>query len=133
MTREYGEHLVSFNPEDIPWTIANGNGTRSATLVGTRQPGELFTYAFFIPAGFYDAPHWHLPEIHLHVAKGLLRLGTGENPDGLVDYRRGSFLWLPPRMVHTDGADVDTVILGTAMGPWATTYVTDSPNPADGE
>jgi len=29
---------------------------------------------------------------------------------------------VPAGTVHFDGSDVDTVIIGTAVGPWSTTY-----------
>lgn len=112
--------------EDIPWQTSNPDGSRSATLVGTRAPGELFTYAFYMPAGFYDAPHFHSPAIHLHVAQGVLQLGPSLRSTELASYPAGSFLWLPPDFVHTDCADVDTIIFGTALGPWSTTYVDDA-------
>ncbi|MEO7587695.1 MAG: hypothetical protein ABIS84_06665 [Arachnia sp.] len=37
-------------------------------------------------------------------------------------YPSGSFLWVPAGAVHFDGANEDTVIIGTAVGPWDTTY-----------
>src|SRR5699024_8620044 len=42
------------NPDSIPWERTNLDGTRSATLIGTRDSGVLFTYAFHIPAGLAD-------------------------------------------------------------------------------
>jgi hypothetical protein len=37
----------------------------------------MFTYAFFIPAGVFDAPHHHIADTHLHVTSGELMLGDG--------------------------------------------------------
>lgn len=111
--------------EDIVWEQRNPDNTWSATLVGTRQPGMTFTYAFFIPAGVWDQPHSHVADAHLVVARGELRLGYGDelDRDGAVRFPGGSFLYVPAQAVHFDGAEEDTVLLGTAVGPWSTDYL----------
>lgn len=115
----------AFFLDDIPWETSHEDGTKSATLVGTREPGVMFTYAFFIPAGVFDAPHRHVADSHLHVASGELRIAYGTSFDrrDTRGYPAGSFLWVPAGAVHFDGADKDTVLIGTATGPWDTTYV----------
>ena len=115
----------SFTVDDIPWARVNDDGTKSAILVGTSDPGVMFTYAFFIPAGVFDPPHSHIADAHLHVASGELRLGYGTSFDRerTQRYPAGSFLWVPAGAVHFDGADVDTVLIGTATGPWSDDYV----------
>lgn len=119
------QDALAFDPNEIPWEVTNEDGTKSVTLVGSRGPGEMFSYAFFIPAGFYDEPHSHVAASHLHVAKGELRLGYGPKLDlgEARAYPAGSFLYVPAGAVHFDGAEVDTVIIGTATGPWSTDYV----------
>ena len=116
---------MAFDPNSIPWETTHDDGTKSATLIGTRDPGEVFSYAFFIPAGVYDGPHSHSAAAHLHVVSGALRLGYGSAFDlGVAaTYAAGSFLYVPAGAAHFDGADVDTVIIGTAVGPWSTEYV----------
>lgn len=116
---------AAFAPADMPWDTTHADGTRSATLVGSRGPGEMFSYAFFLPAGVDDGPHSHSAAAHLHVAAGALRLGYGPVLDrgAARSYRSGSFLHVPAGAVHFDGAEVDTVIIGTAIGPWSTDYV----------
>lgn len=111
--------------DSIAWEQSHPDGTRSATLVGTRLPGVTFTYAFYIPAGFWDEPHSHAADAHLVVARGELRLGYGDrlDRDAASDHPAGSFLYVPRGAVHFDGAEVDTVLLGTAVGPWSTDYV----------
>lgn len=93
--------------------------------MGTRQLGVTFTYAFFIPAGVWDQPHSHIADAHLVVARGELRLGYGDqlDPDAAIRYPAGSFVYMPGHAVHFDGADLDTVLLGTAVGPWSTDYL----------
>lgn len=126
MTRPHAPR--AFNAHDIPWETVHDDGTKSATLVGSREPGVMFTYAFFIPAGVFDAPHTHIADAHLHVAAGELRLGYGASfaEEELHSYPAGSFLWVPAGAAHFDGADEDTVLIGTATGPWDTTYVATS-------
>ncbi len=50
--------------ENIDWQQTNPDGTKSVTLVGSREPGVSFTYAFFVPAGVWDAPHSHIAAAH---------------------------------------------------------------------
>lgn len=109
----------------VAWDHVNDDGTRSATLIGTRDPGVMFTYAFRIPAGLEDGPHSHSSDIHLVVAAGELWLGGGPEATRLTArrYPAGSLLHVPAGTVHADGADVDTVVYGTTIGPWSTTYL----------
>ncbi len=110
--------------DDIPWEHLHDDGTRSATLAGVREAGVTFSYAFFIPAGVWDRPHSHLAAAHLVVASGELRLGYGTRLEQAAAQRfpAGSFLYVPAGAVHFDGAEQDTVIIGTAVGPWSTDY-----------
>jgi quercetin dioxygenase-like cupin family protein len=119
MTDPYSVHV-----QDIAWDESFADGTRAATLTGTREAGVQFTYAFFLPAGFWDAPHSHCADAHVYVMSGVLRLAYGA--DG-HRYRAqihpaGSYLLVPSGAVHFDGAEVDTIILGNAVGPWSTDY-----------
>lgn len=118
-------NAFSTSTEAIDWQQENPDGTRSATLVGTREAGVAFTYAFFVPAGVWDAPHSHVAAAHLVVARGELRLGYGSklDRDEAKIHSAGSFLYVPAGAVHFDGAECDTVLIGTAVGPWSTDYV----------
>lgn len=111
--------------DHIPWEVMNSDGTCSATLIGTRDPGVPFTYAFRIPAGLWDGPHTHSSDVHLVVAAGELWLGWGPTATRAAAhaYPAGSLLHVPADAIHADGAGVDTVIYGTAVGPWSTTYI----------
>ncbi len=115
----------STSVDAIDWQDELPDGTRSATIVGTREAGVAFSYAFFILAGVWDAPHSHVAAAHLVVARGELRLGYGRelDRDAAEVFPVGSFLYVPPGTVHFDGAERDTVLLGTAVGPWSTDYV----------
>lgn len=111
---------LAFTLAELPWEPADANGTRSATLAGTRS--SFFSYAYFLPAGVYDGPHSHPVDAHLVVASGCLRLGYGDSfsRDDTRAYPAGSFLRVPAGVVHFDGADEDTVLIGAAVGPWGT-------------
>ena len=92
--------------------------------------GEAFTCAFFIPAGLRDAPHWHGADSRICVVRGELKLAYGTRFDRAKAevFGAGLYLFVPANAIHYDGADVDTLIVGTAIGPWATAYVTpDAP------
>jgi len=115
--------------DQIPWQTEGAHGTRFALLEGRRdQPGTAFTYAFAIPAGVWDAPHSHSATARVFVARGTLRIGYGASNDKAAarSYPAGSVIVVPAGAVHYDGADVDTVIIGTAVGPWSTSYLDGS-------
>lgn len=58
---------------------------------------------------------------------GALRVSFGETLDkaGAKAYPVGSYLLVPANVKHTMGADVDTIIIGTAVGPWSTHHNED--------
>jgi len=114
---------------DIAWQSEGAKGTRFALLEGRRdEPGTAFTYAFSIPAGVWDGPHSHSATARVFVARGTLRLGDGASFDkgATRAYPAGSVIVVPASAVHYDGADEDTVIIGTAVGPWSTRYLDGS-------
>jgi len=124
--KQQGKIPEFWNASTIPWQEFNADGTKYALLEGTKhEPGVSFTYAFFIPAGFWDAPHWHTADARIVVISGTLQLGYGEilKPAQADVFAIGSYLLVPANMSHFDGAEVDTIIIGTALGPWSTTYV----------
>ncbi len=118
-----------WTPDTIVWQTNAPNGTGYALLEGNRDSGAApFSYAFRIPEGVYDTPHSHSATVRVFVAKGALRIGFGSVFDRsrLMTYPAGSYVIVPGGAVHFDGADVDTVIYGTATGPWSTTYLDHS-------
>lgn len=115
--------------ETIPWATSAPNGTRFALLEGVRDTQRTpFSYAFSIPAEVWDSPHAHSAVARVFVAKGTLRIGYGPSPEQTkaMSYPAGSYVIVPAGVVHYDGADEDTVIIGTAVGPWSTTYLDGS-------
>ena len=113
------EPVEAWKVDDIPWQSAAPNGTRYALLEGDRGRPAPFTYAFFIPAGVWDGPHWHSQTARVFVAKGALSIGYGDTPDHSMArrYPAGSYVLVPGGQHHFDGADEETVIIGVASGP----------------
>jgi len=124
----------AWRPDAIQWGDAAADGTRYALLEGSRDTqGDTFSYAFFIPAGTWDAPHAHSSTARVFVVTGELQIGYGaDNDHGKArTYPAGSYLIMPAGTVHFDGAEQDTMIIGTAIGPWRTNYINaDSPTSA---
>lgn len=123
---------AAWTPETIHWEAAAPNGTKFALLEGVRdRAGVPFSYAFWIPAGVWDSPHSHSATVRVFVARGALRIGYGASADPAraTTWPAGSYVIVPGGAVHFDGSDQDTLIIGTAVGPWSTTYV-DGSKPA---
>ena len=113
-------------PEAIEWQEFGEDGTKYALLEGVREVADApFTYAFFIPASLWDAPHYHSRSARIRVLAGELRLGYGKELDKTrtQTIEVGQDLLVPGEVVHFDGAEVDTIIIGRASGVWATTYL----------
>ena len=112
----------AWDAKTIKWQDVDSDGTKYALLEGRRDvAGEAFTYAFFIPGGYHEH-HWHSADARVVVVEGALKVNFGETLDleHTTSYPVGSFLLVPANVKHTMAADVDTIIIGTAVGPWAT-------------
>jgi quercetin dioxygenase-like cupin family protein len=117
----------TWDADSIVWQRQDADGTKWAVLEGDKDaPGKTFTYAFFIPAGYWEH-HWHTQDARVAVIKGALRVAEGDQLDkaGAKSYPVGSYLYVPANVPHTMGADVDTIIIGTAQGPWKTHHHED--------
>jgi quercetin dioxygenase-like cupin family protein len=125
-----GHKIMS--PQEIKWGPAPPSippGAQAAVLYGDPAKEGLFSLRLKLPKDYAIAPHTHpKPEI-VTVISGAFRLGMGEKADKSKAQAlpAGSFLALPPGMVHFASADEDTVIQLNSTGPWSLTYV----NPAD--
>jgi quercetin dioxygenase-like cupin family protein len=112
----------AWDAKSIVWQKTDVDGTKWSVLEGRSDvPGEAFTYAAFIPAGFHEF-HSHATDARVAVVQGVLKVSFGETMDleHLKPYSVGSFLFVPANTKHTMAADEDTVIIGTATGPWHT-------------
>jgi quercetin dioxygenase-like cupin family protein len=116
--------VQTWNPEKIVWQRTDSDGTKWAVLEGDKDAlGKAFTYAFFLPAGHWEH-HFHNQDARVAVVSGALKVAVGPELDktGAKTYPVGSFLYVPANVQHTMGADVDTICIGTAVGPWKTHY-----------
>jgi hypothetical protein len=125
---------LAWHIDQIPWQDIGSDGTKYTLLEGQRDQPGLFSYAFFIPAGFWDSPHWHTQDARVAVLKGSLSLAYGDkfDPAKLEVFPAGSFVVVPANARHFDGSTEDTIIIGMALGPWATHYVDSSVQPSAG-
>lgn len=116
---------TAFTLDAIPWEPPDSDGTRFAVLEGSREGDFPFSYAFYIPAGAWDRPHSHTADARVVVVKGELQLGYGRTleKDDAERFGVGSFLFVPAGAVHFDGAEEDTMIVGSAFGQWVTHYL----------
>ncbi len=119
-----GPTTKAWDATNIVWQNTDSDGTKHAILEGDKNAsGKEFTYAVFVPAGSWDShTHFHSQDARVAVISGALRLAVGPNPDkaGSKNYPAGSFVFVPANLEHTMGADVDTILIGTARGPWMT-------------
>jgi quercetin dioxygenase-like cupin family protein len=115
---------AAWTARSIVWAPADSDGTKFVFLEGRNDlKGRSFSYAYFMPAGHWEH-HWHTGEVRVAVLSGALRVSYGEQLDSTSAraYPAGSFLYVPAGRPHTMGADVNTVIVGIATGPWKTHY-----------
>ena len=116
--------VQTWNAETIVWQSIDSDGTKWAVLEGNKDAaGKAFTYAFFLPAGHWEH-HFHNQDARVAVISGALKVSVGPELDkaSAKTYPVGSFLYVPANVQHTMGADVDTICVGTATGPWKTHY-----------
>jgi quercetin dioxygenase-like cupin family protein len=114
--------VKTWDPSNIVWQVTDPDGSKWSVLEGDKDaPGKAFTYAFLVPAGHWEH-HSHNQDARVAVISGALKVAVGPNLDkqGAKTYPVGSFLFVPANVEHTMGAEVDTICIGTAMGPWKT-------------
>jgi len=114
--------VKTWDPSNIIWQSTDPDGSKWAVLEGNKDaPGKAFTYAFLVPAGHWEH-HSHNQDARVAVISGALKVAVGPTLDksGATTYPVGSFLFVPANVEHTMGAEVDTICIGTAMGPWKT-------------
>ena len=109
----------AWSAKTIQWQSTDKDGTKWSVLQGNADAnGEAFTYAAFIPAGYHDR-HSHSSDARVAVVQGVLKLAVGDNTQ-IKSYPLGSFLFVPANVEHVMATDEDTIIIGTATGPWTT-------------
>ncbi len=115
--------VKSWSLDTIPWGNPGENGSKFAVLEGlSDQPGADFTFAFYLPDGEWFPGHWHCADARTFVAKGTLLLGEGtrKNTQKIVEHPEGSYVIIPHKYEHFEGAKGDLTIIFTGRGPWCT-------------
>jgi hypothetical protein len=137
MTEVPAERIASFdsgvevgikiwNPQSIEWQHDRPNGCKLTLLEGSWEtPGVPFTYAFFMPDGVWFPAHSHPSDARVVVVKGTLLLGSGRTLDKSEARAipQGSTAFVPANLPHFEGAKGDTIIIGSAVPPWGTTFL----------
>lgn len=114
--------VKTWDANNIVWQSIDPDGSKWSVLEGDKDAsGKEFTYAFLVPAGHWEH-HSHNQDARVAVISGALKVAVGPTLDqkGAKTYSVGSFLFVPANVEHTMGAEVDTICIGTAMGPWKT-------------
>ncbi len=76
--------------------------------------------------------HRHVPsesrQLHPRTVSSFVAMTTQSDPIAfdVAAMAWDTVLWVPAGAAHFDGADEDTVIIGTAIGPWTTEYLESS-------
>lgn len=122
--------VKSWNASNITWQITDPDGAKHAILEGDKNaPGKAFTYAAFVAAGSWDHhTHSHNQDARVAVVAGALLPCRRAKPrqNGGTELPCGELCLCASQCGAHDGADVDTIIIGTAVGPWMTH---DNPEP----
>lgn len=110
----------AWTAKTILWQTSAKDGTKWTVLQGKSElPGKAFTYAAFVPAGYRDR-HSHSSDAWVAIAQGTLKISFGDDAKRFDTYPVGSVLFVPANVEHTMAADEDTILIGTAIGPWDT-------------
>jgi hypothetical protein len=122
---EKPEALV-WTPESIRWQTEEYGGAKYSVIDGDRdQPGQPFTYAFWMPAGLWVPAHRHSQQAHVAVMQGALLLGFGEKLEQSKARRIAArqFFIVRAGVAHFEGCAEETLIIGTGLGGWRTTLL----------
>ncbi len=117
--------VAVWSPDTMPWSEARPGGAQRAVLEGDLNGPGLVTYAFHLPDGAWFPAHVHGSTARVFVMKGVLLLGQGPSGDHAQArcVLTGEAALVPAGLVHYEGAEGDTVIIGVAEGPWTTRFV----------
>ena len=128
------EDHVMVTPDQIKWGPApdvRPKGAQLAVIYGDPRKEGLFAMRLKFPAGYKIAPHTHPTIESVTVISGTLKLGMGEtaDPAKLQALPAGSYFVFPPSTAHFAGADDETVVQISTVGPWGLTYINPKDDP----
>lgn len=122
--------MIVSRPQQLVWNdLGLVPGVKIATLHGDPAKAGHYVLRLKFPANSRMPAHWH-PRVELAtIISGTLLMGMGaqEDPAGLKIYEPGSFLVMPPRMVHYGKVQDEVIIELSGPDPYEVVFV----NPAD--
>jgi hypothetical protein len=126
------KHVV-LAPSEVTWGPGPASlppGAQAALLYGDLAKEGPFALRLKLPKGYRIPAHTHpKPEI-ITVISGAFLLSTAAGHDShKKPLRAGSFVAMEPGLVHQAGADEETVVQLTSVGPWGITYVNPNDDP----
>ena len=116
---------VMIDVKDVHWTPA-GEGLAVVTLEGNPdRAGAMYTILLRVASGQWIQPHHHPNDKRIVVISGRLRMGMGTTLDSAAAkvLSAGGFVLVPAGSNHFEGAEGETVLLMSGMGPLRTIYV----------
>lgn len=122
---EVGGH--GFTPETAPWRDGPWPGVQIASLERSGEGDQAsITFWMRLPDGFWIMPHRHPSAKRVNVIRGTILMGHGDSLDldSVTPIAAGGFALVPRGTNHYEGARGETIVQFSAVGPWATTYVT---------
>lgn len=128
------DKAIIVKPGDIQWKDGPPSfeaGSQMAVLEGSPGESGFFNLRIKLPDGFRISPHWHPRVERVTVISGSVRLGHGEKFDREATelLNAGSYVSLPPKMVHYAVTEGETVVQLTTIGPWEIHYVNPKDDP----
>lgn len=122
-TREKQEETPqAWDPKTIVRQKIELQRTKWAVREGPRDvPGEAFRYPAFVSTGFHEHD-WLVSDAHVVVVQGVLKVNSGENLnlDPPAPDRGGAFLLAPANAKLRMAVALNTMVIGTSLGPWIT-------------
>jgi hypothetical protein len=107
---------------DLEWRGPPG-GMQMTHLAGVpTDSGKPYTLAMKLRDGAWIPPHWHPESMHIVVLSGALLFGTGDTLDkeGAKVVTAGGHVDLAAKVHHYEGAQGETIVLMTGIGPLRT-------------
>jgi len=108
---------LTFTPLSVP---GFAEGMTMAPMVGDPSVADqAYTLRLKFPAGYRFPAHFHPKAENLTVISGTFLLAMGKDESAAqTKYAPGDYLFIPPTMPHSGGADVETVIQLHGVGPF---------------
>jgi quercetin dioxygenase-like cupin family protein len=120
------EGIQVWSADSLQWQESRPSGTQRSFLEGDPMgSGGVVTYAFHMPAGAWFPPHVHPTTARVFVLKGALLLGEGDVEDHskVQRVRAGEVVLVPGDLLHYEGSEGDTIIIGITTGPFNTRFL----------